>query len=103
MSENLEKLRMELAKVQKEKERYLHRLQRLENRKSYMEKKQGKNPERTARNHRLITRGAVVEHLIPASKEYTETEFYSLMEAVVNHEAVKQLITNYHPESGGEK
>lgn len=101
MSENLEKLRRELEQVQKEKEQYIHRLQRLENRKSYMEKKQGKNPERTARNHRLITRGAVVEHFIPATKDYSETAFYSLMEVLMNQESVIQILSEYHPQGGG--
>ena len=101
MSENLEKLKRELEQVQKEKEQYIHRLQRLENRKSYMEKKQGKNPERAERNHRLITRGAVVEHFIPATKGYSETEFYSLMEILVNQESVKQILSDYRPQGGG--
>ncbi len=60
-------------------EQYQHRLERLENRAKYLSK-----AERTARTHRLITRGAAVESIVPEVKTMAEVPFYSLMEQILS-------------------
>ncbi|MBQ9719184.1 MAG: DUF3847 domain-containing protein, partial [Oscillospiraceae bacterium] len=63
----LEKLYAEQERVEQELEQTQHQQQRLENRIRYISK-----TERKARNHKLITRGATVEHLWPQVKPMTE-------------------------------
>ena len=53
-------------------------MQRLQNRLAYLEK-----GERQKRAHRLITKGAAIESLAPATKEMGETDFFSLMEKII--------------------
>ena len=57
-----EKLKQEIADAEKKLAQERSRLQRLENRKSYYEK-----GERQKRTHRLITRGAAVDSMLPRS------------------------------------
>ena len=76
--ETLDKLREELEKSQIKVEQYEHRVQRLENRLSYKE-----NRKRKERAHRLITRGAAIESILPQIKDLSEVSFYELMEQVL--------------------
>ena len=78
MNPKLERLYAEQEQAQKKLEQAQHEAQRLENRIRYIGK-----IERRARNHRLITRGAAVEHLWPQVKPMTEGAFYELMETVL--------------------
>ena len=78
LNKELEKLRAQQAKDIQELEYPQHDLQRLQNRVGYLEK-----GERKKRAHRLITKGAAIECLAPATKEIGETEFLSLMEKIL--------------------
>jgi len=78
LNKELEKLRAQQAKDIQELEYLQHDMQRLQNRLAYLEK--GK---RQKRAHRLITKGAAIERLAPATKEMGETEFFSLMEKIL--------------------
>ena len=78
LNKELEKLRAQQAKDIQELEYLQHDLQRLKNRVGYLEK-----GERKKRAHRLITKGAAIECLAPATKEIGETEFLSLMEKIL--------------------
>ena len=78
LNKELEKLRAQQAKDIQELEYLQHDLQRLQNRVGYLEK-----GERQKRAHRLITKGAAIECLAPATKEIGETEFLSLMEKIL--------------------
>ena len=49
-------------------------IQRLENLDEYY-----KRGERAKRAHRLITKGAAIEHILPESKEMEDADFYQLM------------------------
>ena len=40
------------------------------------------NRTRKERAHRLITKGAAIESIVPVTKELSEVDFYSLMEKV---------------------
>jgi len=78
LNKELEKLRADKAKAEQELEYLQHDLQRLQNRLAYLEK-----GERQKRAHRLITKGAAIESLAPATKEMGETDFFSLMEKIL--------------------
>lgn len=77
MNQKIEKLREQNEKDKTRLEQLLHEQQRLKNRISYLEK-----GERQKRAHRLITKGAAIESLAPATKDMGEAEFYSLMEQI---------------------
>ena len=99
-SPELKKLEAEKAETEQQLMREQHKYQRLCNREQYYKKR-----ERTARAHRLITRGAAVESVSPLMKVLGEVEFFSLverifsmpeingmvMEAVNTHNAAEQL------------
>ncbi len=87
MSKTLEQLRAEQARDKALLEQCQHRLERLENRAKYLNK-----AERTARTHRLITRGAAVESIVPEVKAMAEVPFYSLMEQILSLPDVRAVI-----------
>jgi len=74
----IEKLREEQSKIQTELEQAQHKNQRLKNRIAYLNK-----GERTKRTHRLITRGAAIESIVPEIKIMDERSFYALMEEIL--------------------
>lgn len=75
--------------MEKELEQTRHEGQRLRNRLEYLEK-----GERRKRAHRLITRGAAIESILPEVKDMDEVNFYSLMEEVLLHPDVVRHIRN---------
>ena len=97
MNPKLEKLYAEQEQTQKRLEQAQHQAQRLENRIRYINK-----IERKARNHRLITRGAAVEHLWPQAKPMTESAFYELMEAVLSLPEAKAILNAHRPKADGD-
>ena len=78
LNEELKKLREQQARDIQELEYLQHDLQRLQNRLAYLEK-----GDRKKRAHRLITKGAAIERLAPATKEMGEADFFSLMEKIL--------------------
>lgn len=86
---NYERINQEQESAKQRIQQYQHKLKRLEKKKSYFEKQ---NPERRARNHRLITRGAAIESIAPIVKPLTEQEFYALMESILILPGAKDLI-----------
>ena len=93
MNQKIEKLREQNEKDKTRLEQLLHEQQRLKNRISYLEK-----GERQKRAHRLITKGAAIESLAPATKDMGEAEFYSLMEQILSLPSVLSLLPK-----GGDK
>ena len=87
LNKELEKLRAQQARDIQELEYLQHDLQRLQNRLAYLEK-----GERKKRAHRLITKGAAIESLAPATKGMGETEFLSLMEKIFSRPDVIALL-----------
>ena len=83
----IEKLHKKQEQGQKKLEQLRHREQQLQNRIRYLE-----GAERRQRNHRLITRGAAIEHLWPEVKPFTEREFYILMEQVTNLPVAQSIL-----------
>ena len=80
---------LEAEKVENERKlsQFQHKYQRLCNREQYYKKR-----ERTARAHRLITRGAAIESVAPLTKVLTETEFYAFAEKALAVPEVKGLL-----------
>lgn len=87
LNKELEKLRAEQERDLKSLEQLEHQQQRLYNRLEYLEK-----GERQKRAHRLITKGAAIECLVPATKEMGEAEFFSLMESIFALPSVEPLL-----------
>ena len=79
MEKSLEQLKREYEKTTVLLEQEKRKMQRLKNRQVYLE-----SGSRKQRTHRLITHGAAIESIVPQTKELTETEFYSLMESILN-------------------
>ena len=71
----LERLRAEKERAEIQLAQEQHKLERLENRKKYLEK-----GERTKRTHRLCNLGGTIESLAPEVKDLTRTEMTELME-----------------------
>ena len=68
--EELQIQREKLAKAETQLLQHQHKLERLENRVSYYEK-----GERQRRAHRLITRGAAIESIVPDIKDFRKRNF----------------------------
>ena len=83
----MKKIKTKIKEAERELEQETHNLARLKNRKTYYE-----NGERQKRTHRLITRGAAVESLVPSVKEMSEVEFYELAEKIFALPEVQNLI-----------
>ena len=77
MEESLDKLRQEYEDAKVKAAQYGNQVTRLQNRLTYKE-----NRTRKERAHRLITKGAAIESIVPATKDLSEVDFYSLMEKV---------------------
>ena len=77
----------QIKQVERELEQESRRLAWLKNRKTYYE-----SGERQKRAHRLITRGAAIESLVPPVKDMSEVEFYGLAEKIFALPEVKNLI-----------
>ena len=71
----LEQLRAEKERAETQLLQEQHKMERLENRKKYLEK-----GERTKRTHRLCNLGGTIESLAPEVKDLTRTEMTELME-----------------------
>ena len=71
----LDQLRAEKERAETQLAQEQHKLERLENRKKYLEK-----GERTKRTHRLCNLGGTIESLAPEVKDLTRTEMTELMD-----------------------
>ena len=89
MNPELEKLRIQKNKVERQIAQCEHQETLLNNRIAYLDK-----GERRKRAHRLITRGAAVESIAPSVKSMGETEFYELMEMILTQPEVVPLLPN---------
>ena len=84
---NLEQLRAEKEQVETHLAQEQHKLERLENRKKYLEK-----GERTKRTHRLCNLGGTIESLAPEFKDLTRTEMTELMEYIFSLPEVQRAV-----------
>ena len=72
----LDQLRAEKERAETQLAQEQHKLERLENRKKYLEK--GERTKRTKRTHRLCNLGGTIESLAPEVKDLTRTEMTEL-------------------------
>ena len=84
----MEKLQAEKEKVERQLAQEQHKIQRLENRAAYYEKR-----DRRKRALRLITRGAAIESVVPQTKALSETNFYAFVEQVFALPDTQRLLT----------
>ena len=87
MNTELEKLQKQKEKTERLIAQCEHREVLMKNRISYLDR-----GERKKRAHRLITRGAAVESIVPAVKTMSETDFYELMEKILTHPVIIPLL-----------
>ena len=83
----LDQLRAEKERAETQLAQEKHKLERLENRKKYLEK-----GERTKRTHRLCNLGGTIESLAPEVKDLTRTEMTELMEHIFSLSEVQQAV-----------
>ena len=83
----LEQLRTEKERAETQLAQEQHKLERLENRKKFLE--QG---ERKKRTHRLCNLGGTVESLAPVFKDLSRTEMTGLMEHIFALPEVEQAL-----------
>ena len=76
-SPELVRLREKRDEAGRKCEQAEHNLQRIENRKKYLE-----DGERKKRTHRLCVRAGALESMVPELKGMTDAEFFTLMENV---------------------
>ena len=97
MEKSREELEKRLAEATTKVEQYRHKGQQLENRIRYYQ--QG---ERRKRTHRLITRGAAIESVVPEVRGMGERSFFTLMEQVFSLPEVAALVSRTAVREGGE-
>ena len=85
----------EYAEATAKLEQYQRKGQRLENRIKYYQ--QG---DRKKRTHRLVTRGAAVESIVPEVQSLSERDFYVLMEQVFSLPDVSALVSRAADQPG---
>jgi len=83
----LEQLRADKERAETQLAQEQHKLERLENRKKYLEK-----GERTKRTHRLCNLGGTIESLAPEVKDLTRTEMTELMEHIFSLSEVQRAV-----------
>ena len=83
----LEQLRADKERAETQLAQEQHKLERLENRKKYLEK-----GERTKRTHRLCNLGGTIESLAPEVKDLTRTEMTELMEYIFSLSEVQRAV-----------
>ena len=83
----LERLKAEKEKNEKEIEQINHKITRLENRQKYYE-----DGERKRRTHRLCTIAGTLESIAPEIKELDITEVMELLEHIFHKEETQKLV-----------
>ena len=83
----LDQLRAEKERAETQLAQEQHKLERLENRKKFLE--QG---ERKKRTHRLCNLGGTIESLAPEVKDLTRTEMTELMEHIFSLSEVQRAV-----------
>ena len=83
----LDQLQAEKEQAETQLAQEQHKLERLENRKQYLEK-----GERTKRTHRLCNLGGTIESLAPEFKDLTRTEMTELMEYIFSLPEVQRAV-----------
>ena len=83
----LERIRAEKEKNEKEIEQLDHKITRLENRQQYYE-----DGERKRRTHRLCTIAGTLESIAPEIKELDITEVMELLEHIFHKEGIQKLV-----------
>jgi len=94
----LDQLQAEKEQAETQLAQEQHKLERLENRKKYLEK-----GERTKRTHRLCNLGGTVESLAPEVKDLTRTEMTELMELSEVQRAVRHMAITHTNQANREK
>ena len=100
MKKSSKEYRTQIEEAQKKMKQLEHRTQILENRMRYLKQK-----DRKRRTHRLITRGAAIESIVPQVEPMPETAFYEMLERILMLPDVEKIIESetakYKPKEEG--
>ena len=96
MKKSMEELQKEHDEAVVKREQYQHQCQRLENRIRYYTE-----GERKKRNHRLITRGAEVESVVPEVRGMSQSAFRLLVEEIFSLPEVAALVSRITDQQEG--
>ncbi len=96
MEKSRKEMEKECAEANARAEQYQHQCQRLENRIRYYTE-----GERKKRNHRLITRGADVESVVPEVRGMSQTAFRLLVEEIFSLPEVAALVRRANDQQEG--
>ena len=97
MKKSQEELQKEHDEAVAKREQYQHRGQRLENRIRYYT-----DGERKKRNHRLITRGAEIESVVPEVRGMSQNAFRILVEQIFSLPEVTALVSHAADQQEGD-
>ena len=87
----LQEVQEQISELQEEKEKYDVKLKQLQNQGKKLEKLANEK-ERKRRNHRLITRGAILESLIENAEELTDEEIKILLEEATKTKKFRETL-----------
>lgn len=87
MNGEREKIGKELEHAKQKLEQEEHRIQILQNRKTFLEKKSDK-----ARTHHLCNMGGAIQSISKEADALTKVEFFSLMEQIFSLNEVQELV-----------
>ena len=97
MKKSQEELQKEHDEAVAKREQHQHRGQRLENRIRYYT-----DGERKKRNHRLITRGAEIESVVPEVRGMSQSAFRILVEQIFSLPEVTALVSHAADQQEGD-
>ncbi len=97
MKKSMEELQKEHDEAVVKWKQYQHQCQRLENRIRYCTE-----GERKKRNHRLITRGAEVESVVPEVRGMSQSAFRILVEQIFSLPEVTALVSHTTDQQEGD-
>ena len=92
-----EELQKELDEANIKLEQYQHQVQRLENR-----IRDQQDSARKKRNHRLITRGAEVESVVPEVRGMSQSAFRILVEQIFSLPEIMELVSHTTDQQEGD-
>ena len=88
-----EELRKKIEEDTKKVEQYEHQINRIQMKIAYMDKKPWQI-KRDQRTHRIASKGGIIEHFFPDTKDFDDKEFYQLMEYIYEYPGMQQAVAS---------
>lgn len=84
-------LKAKIADSKKKIEQIDHQIEKLQRKEAYLDKKPWQI-KRDARTHRIASKGGIVEHFFPETKDPKEDDFYQLVEYFYEYPGVRDTV-----------